>query len=205
MKISNLTFVFVVLTSLVAIQVRASLTTEGVYKNNCYLQNDDAISEQIQISQVSSADTKWIHTYLAYEDQECTNAYLKYEISYSTQLSNEKNEVSSLIGDIDFKVQSVVYTALSKSVAHSLNYIGFCGYSKWTAMTPVDVTGLVCQDVQQLSKDHIIYSTVKFNLSEPAATDLADVLSVQIGQPTQDEFGETPETRLKSLSEPYLK
>lgn len=204
-KLSNLIMLFVMLMPLIAIDAKAALVIQGLYKSNCYLQNDDAISEQINVSQNHLGQTKWNHTYLAYEDQDCSKAYLKYEINYSAQFSNSKNEVRSVTEDADFKVQSVVYTALTKSVAHSLNYIAFCGYSKWTEMTPVDVTGLVCQDVQQLPKDHIVYSTAKFNLDDANSSDIVDIISIQIGQSTQDEFGETPETRLKQLSEPYLK
>lgn len=202
MKSIHFNIIFIILTALVLPQAKAFISIEGVYKKNCFMQNDDAISEQIQVQHVNQNEQKWTHTYLAYEDEACANMYLKYEINYLAQLTPGKTDGFSIVSNVDFKVQSVVYTALTKSVAHSLNYIGFCGYTKWTALTPVDVTGLNCQDVQQLAKDHVVYSTVQFNSS---TADLNDIVSLQIGQPTQDEFGETPETRLKSMSDVYLK
>ena len=202
MKSINFKNIVFILTVLVLPQAKAVVSPEGVFKKNCYMQNDDAISEQIQVLQLNPNEQKWNHTYMAYEDEACAKMYLKYEINYLAQLTPGKTDGFSIVSNVDFKVQSVVYTALTKSVAHSLNYIGFCGYTKWTALTPVDVTGLNCQDVQQLAKDHVIYSTVQFNSS---STELNDIVSLQIGQPTPDEFGETPETRLKSMSDVYLK
>lgn len=83
----------------------------------------------------------------AFEDEKCQTPYLK--------ISRKFDVVALSSQSVTVKTIQVTYAAVSEETAESLNYINYCGYTDWTAGEIKDVTGLVCDDYQQLKSNEL--------------------------------------------------
>lgn len=164
-----------ILTLAFSISARAQLT-DGIYKQPCFLAEEDYIEASWSIQ-----SGEWKHTRVAYEEGQCQTPWLSYEETY--QLSFLK------FNKVNFLNLGARYKAHSAEVAKALNAIAFCEIQNWQAHQWQNVGGKICQNFTPPRPQQAIYSIISIFDG-----------GFQIGKATATANGLSEETRHRELS-----
>ena len=165
------TLFFVLILSILLSALNAQAQT---YTQNCRAIDDDYLTFSITSDLQKKSDLKL--SAIAYEDENCKTPYLVFNRYFT--IADKADE------KIDLKTEKVTYTVLSDEVARALKQINYCNIRNWQVNVEMDVTGVKCEDYQQLSRSQIYYQILKANEN-----------SLQFGNPTKGLSGLAPELR----------
>lgn len=123
----------------------------GNWQKDCRDLEGDFLVVQIKVEKKSSKYL-WTDTQIAYEDDQCVSAYLKFEMNYAPSLS---------ANNIDLVLTDVAYTPLTNEVGEALNSMEFCGISNWQMNKRQSILDKACDGVGNYSSGQKLYSIVK--------------------------------------------
>lgn len=159
----------------------------GTWQKECQDLEGDYITSQINVEKKNSK-LIWTDTQIAFEDQKCQFAYLRFDRQYVPFISGAK---------LDLSLLDVTYTPLTAEVVEALNDIAFCGVSNWQLNKRQSILDINCEDVDHYSSGQKIYSIYK------TASSLQELF---VGLSEDNFDGSTPSKRhLHFESTPYRK
>ncbi|MNJ99907.1 hypothetical protein D3C87_176880 [compost metagenome] len=175
MKYAVLLLSFSLLPLTVSAQQGTFWTTE------CYSTDEDILQEEL-----FQKDGRWEHTHVAYEEENCQKAYLRFQQVSKARLAGQK---------LDLTHVETSYTPLSEEVAEALNSVAWCGISHWRQHEKQVVTGLVCGDYKAAQAGDMTYSIFK-------VSSLSKTVRVFLwGKATPALDGKSEATRFQDLNE----
>lgn len=117
------------------------------YEQACYTDGEDALTTHLHTDA-----NRWVLTHVAFEEDQCQNSYLTFEIQYKVRQKQS---------EIDMTVTEVSYTTLTDEVTEALNWIGYCGFTDWKTHEKKVVSGLECDEYKAPAEGDITYSIVR--------------------------------------------
>ncbi|MFV3408799.1 hypothetical protein ACNH6C_09350 [Bdellovibrio bacteriovorus] len=171
---------FLLLTQLVWATPQAAL-----YERPCYVDEGDALTTHLQVS-----ENQWILTHLAYEEDACKQAYLAFEIQYTTATAGT---------EVDLTVSESSYTPLTEEVAEALNMVKYCDYTDWKRGEKKVVSGYLCDEYKAPNVGDKTYSIFKTEQKDGAEL-------LYIGAASAQGSGKSPSQRHKKYEPlPFFK